>query len=68
MFDTVWFSTITWNPAVEMRYYGVHRIGQTKPVKIRKVVIQDTIEERILNIQDQKTQIMIDILKDQNTL
>jgi SNF2 family DNA or RNA helicase len=65
MFDTVWFSTITWNPAVEMQAIArVHRIGQTKPVKIRKVVIQDTIEERILNIQDQKTQIMIDILKD----
>lgn len=67
MFDSVWFSTITWNPAIEMQAIArVHRIGQQKRVKIRKVIMEDTIESRIIEVQNKKIQIMIDVLEDPN--
>ena len=32
----------------------VHRIGQTKRTTIYRIVVEDTIEERVLEIQDHK--------------
>ncbi|WMV38999.1 hypothetical protein MTR67_032384 [Solanum verrucosum] len=44
-----------WNPAVEQQAQDrVHRIGQYKPVKIVRFVIENTIEERILELQEKK--------------
>ena len=28
--------------------YRIHRIGQTRPVKVKRLIIKDTIDERIL--------------------
>ncbi|KAI6041941.1 P-loop containing nucleoside triphosphate hydrolase protein, partial [Pisolithus marmoratus] len=38
-----------WNPAVEEQAFDcVHRIGQLLPVNIYKLVVQDSVEERML--------------------
>ncbi len=44
-----------WNPAVEMQAIDrTHRIGQTKPVFVYRLVARDTVEERILELQARK--------------
>ncbi|XP_017251223.2 DNA repair protein RAD16 [Daucus carota subsp. sativus] len=41
------------NPAIEQQAQDrVHRIGQYKPIRVVKFVIEDTIEERILKLQE----------------
>ncbi|GAB4581043.1 MAG: hypothetical protein Fur0022_37880 [Anaerolineales bacterium] len=44
-----------WNPAVEMQATDrTHRIGQEKPVFVYKLIARDTVEEKILQLQDKK--------------
>lgn len=44
-----------WNPAVERQAQDrIHRIGQYKPIRIVRFIIKDTIEERILKLQEKK--------------
>jgi superfamily II DNA or RNA helicase len=44
-----------WNPAVEDQAADrAHRIGQERPVLVTRLVAQDTVEERILALQQQK--------------
>ncbi len=44
-----------WNPAVEDQAADrTHRIGQTKPVFVYRIVARDTVEERILKLQEKK--------------
>ena len=33
---------------------GAHRLGQTRPVLVYRFVAQDTVEERILALQERK--------------
>ncbi|CAE6538065.1 unnamed protein product [Rhizoctonia solani] len=44
-----------WNPALEDQAFDrAHRLGQTKDVHIYKLTIPETVEERILKLQDAK--------------
>ncbi|KAG5192746.1 P-loop containing nucleoside triphosphate hydrolase protein [Tribonema minus] len=44
-----------WNPAAEMQAIDrTHRMGQFKPIHAVRFIIEDTIEERILKLQDKK--------------
>ncbi|XP_031275430.1 DNA repair protein RAD16 isoform X2 [Pistacia vera] len=44
-----------WNPAVERQAQDrIHRIGQYKPIRIVRFVIENTIEERVLKLQEKK--------------
>ena len=44
-----------WNKAVEQQAFGrVHRIGQTRQVKVIRLIMKDSIEERFLNLQNAK--------------
>jgi hypothetical protein len=53
--DTVYLLDPWWNPAVESRAIDrTHRIGQTKPVNAYRLVAKDTIEEKILALQERK--------------
>jgi len=44
-----------WNPAVEMQASDrTHRIGQTKPVFIYRLITRATVEEKMLQLQERK--------------
>lgn len=44
-----------WNPAVEQQAQDrIHRLGQYKPIRVVRFVIENTIEERILRLQEKK--------------
>ena len=48
-----------WNPAVEMQATDrTHRIGQDKPVFVYKYITRDTVEEKILKLQEQKKELV----------
>ncbi len=52
-----------WNPAVEMQASDrVHRIGQAKPVFIYKIIARDTVEEKILQLQEKKRALVKSII------
>ncbi|KAF7354866.1 ATP-dependent helicase rhp16 [Mycena sanguinolenta] len=45
-----------WNPAVEYQAMDrIHRLGQRRPVKAIKLVIEDSIESRIVQLQEKKS-------------
>ena len=53
--DHVFLVDPWWNPAVEDQAADrAHRIGQEKPVIVYRLVAQDSVEERILVLQDKK--------------
>nr|MBA3538558.1 DEAD/DEAH box helicase [Deltaproteobacteria bacterium] len=53
-----------WNPAVEDQASDrAHRIGQTRPVTIYRLVARDTIEDRILALHHHKRQLAAGILE-----
>ena len=53
--DHVFLLDPWWNPAVEDQAADrAHRIGQDKPVMVYRVVSEDTVEERILSLQQKK--------------
>ena len=53
-----------WNPAVEDQASDrVHRIGQERPVTIYRLVMQDSIEERILQLHGDKRELASELLE-----
>ena len=53
--DTVIHYDPWWNPAVEDQASDrAHRIGQTKSVFVYKMIAADTVEERIIELQERK--------------
>src|SRR5271165_472890 len=57
-----------WNPAVEDQASDrAHRIGQTKPVTIYRLVSSGTIEEAILSLHDKKRELAAELLEGADT-
>ncbi|MFT2089535.1 SNF2-related protein [Paraglaciecola sp. 2405UD69-4] len=55
-----------WNPAVESQATDrAHRIGQDKPVFVYKLVIEGSIEQKILELQSNKSALANAVLSDQ---
>jgi len=61
--DTVIHYDPWWNPAVEDQATGrAHRMGQTRPVMVYKLVCAGTVEERITELQQRKSTLAASIL------
>ena len=61
--DYVFLLDPWWNPAVEAQAIDrAHRIGQTKKVFAYKFVSRDTIEEKIIKLQEHKQQLASDLI------
>jgi SNF2 family DNA or RNA helicase len=44
-----------WNPFIEMQAVDrAHRIGQRKPVQVHRILIEGTVEDRIIALQERK--------------
>ncbi|KAI8580767.1 hypothetical protein K450DRAFT_208493 [Umbelopsis ramanniana AG] len=45
-----------WNPAAELQAMDrIHRLGQYRPIKITRLIIENSIESRIVQLQEKKT-------------
>ncbi len=52
-----------WNPAVEMQATDrTHRIGQDKPVFVYKLVVRDSVEEKVLMLQERKRAVVEQVI------
>lgn len=57
-----------WNPAVEDQASDrAHRIGQTRPVTVYRLVVKDTIEERIVDLHREKRHLAESLLAGSET-
>jgi SNF2 family DNA or RNA helicase len=58
-----------WNPAVEAQAIDrTHRIGQTKAVFAYRLIAKDTVEEKVLQLQENKREIADAIINQDNSL
>ena len=61
--DTVILVDLWWNPAVESQAIGrAHRMGQEQKVEVYRLVTQGTIEEKIQELQEQKKNLVSEVL------
>ncbi|KAF2972382.1 hypothetical protein GQX73_g1123 [Xylaria multiplex] len=52
-----------WNPSVEdQAIKRAHRLGQTKPVTAYRILVKETVEDRIIALQENKRQLVNDVL------
>ena len=52
-----------WNPAAEDQASDrTHRIGQTRPVTVYRLIARNTIEEKVIHLHGQKRQLAETIL------
>ncbi len=64
--DTVIHYDPWWNPAVENQATDrAYRIGQDKPVFVYKLIIEDSVEEKILALQEQKKKLSNSLFNEQ---
>lgn len=62
--DTVIHFDPWWNPAAEAQATDrAHRIGQTKVVTSYKLIVSDSVEERVLQMQNDKRQLLEEIFE-----
>ena len=58
-----------WNPAVEAQAIDrAHRIGQTRPVFAYRLIARDTVEEKVLELQETKRDLADAIISADDTL
>jgi hypothetical protein len=47
------------NPFIEMQAVDrAHRIGQQKPVKVHRILVENTVEDRIIDLQNRKRKLV----------
>ncbi len=64
--DYVYIVDPWWNPAVEQQAIDrTHRIGQTKNIFAYRMICKDTIEDKILQLQEKKRALAKDLISDE---
>ncbi len=67
--DYVFLLDPWWNPAVEAQAIDrAHRIGQTRPVVAYRVIARDTVEAKVLELQERKRDLADAIINADNRL
>ncbi len=62
--DYIYILDPWWNPAVEAQAVDrAHRIGQTRPVFAYRLIARDTVEEKIVALQDRKRELAESIVR-----
>ncbi|KAF7192728.1 putative ATP-dependent helicase C23E6.02 [Pseudocercospora fuligena] len=57
-----------WNPYIEEQAIDrAHRIGQKRPVKVHRVLIKGTVEDRIIDLQEKKRALISEALDEQQS-
>ncbi len=65
--DYVYIVDPWWNPAVEQQAIDrTHRIGQTKNIFAYRLICKDTIEEKIMLLQERKLSLVKELIADDN--
>ncbi len=65
--DYVYIVDPWWNPAVEQQAIDrTHRIGQTKNIFAYRLICKDTLEEKMLQLQEQKRNLANELVSDDN--
>ena len=66
--DYVYIVDPWWNPAVEQQAIDrTHRIGQTKNIFAYRMICKDTIEDKILQLQEKKRSLARDLIADDSS-
>lgn len=64
--DYVYIADPWWNPAVEQQAIDrTHRIGQTKNIFAYRMICRNTIEDKILTLQEKKRALAADLITDE---
>ncbi|MBN1685167.1 MAG: DEAD/DEAH box helicase [Spirochaetales bacterium] len=67
--DYVFLVDPWWNPAVESQAIDrTHRIGQSRPVFAYRFISEDTIEQRILELQDTKRELVKNVIGEDTSM
>ena len=66
--DTVIFMDPDWNPMKDLQAMDrAHRLGQKRVVTVYRLLLQDTLEDRIMSLQRWKTRVAGTIITQQNS-
>jgi superfamily II DNA or RNA helicase len=67
--DYVYIVDPWWNPAVEQQAIDrTHRIGQTKNIFAYRLICKDTLEEKMLQLQERKRNLANELVSDDSTM
>ncbi len=67
--DTIIHYDPWWNVSAENQASDrAHRIGQTKTVQVMKLIMKDSIEEKIIKLQELKQQLVDNVINDEEKL
>ncbi|KAM0563595.1 hypothetical protein ACHAPJ_001319 [Fusarium lateritium] len=65
--DTVILSDSWWAPAIEDQAIDrVHRLGQTRETTIFRLVMENSVEERVLDVQGEKRELVTKAFREKN--
>ena len=66
--DYVYIVDPWWNPAIEQQAIDrTHRIGQTKNIFAYRMICKDTVEDKILSLQERKKALANELIAEESS-